>query len=46
MIAWEQLLSPERMRNVSSYIMTLAGSNPPGAKAAQGDLYIPEGDGQ
>jgi len=26
--------------------MTLAGSNPPGAKAAQGDLYIPEGDGQ
>lgn len=43
MIAWEQLLSPERMRNVSSYIMTLVGTNPPGAKAAQGDLYEPEG---
>jgi len=46
MIAWEQLLSPERMRNVSSYIMTLVGTNPPGAKAAQGDLYEPEGAGQ
>lgn len=46
MIAWEQLLSPERMRNVSSYIMTLVGTNPPGAKAAQGDLYEPEGSDQ
>jgi cytochrome c oxidase cbb3-type subunit III len=46
MIAWEQLLSPERMRNVSSYILTLVGTNPPGAKAAQGDLYEPEGSGQ
>jgi cytochrome c oxidase cbb3-type subunit 3 len=46
MIAWEQLLSPERMRNVSSYIMTLSGTNRPGGKAAQGDLYEPEGAGQ
>ena len=46
MIAWEQLLSPERMRNVSSYILTLGGTNPPGAKAPQGDLYVPEGAGQ
>jgi len=42
MIAWEQLLSPDRMRNVSSYIITLKGSNPPGAKAPQGDLFTDE----
>ena len=42
MISWEPLLSPKQMRDVSSYIMTLRGSNPPGAKAPQGDLYTPE----
>lgn len=39
MISWEPLLSPEQMRDVSSYIMTLAGSDPPNAKAPQGDIY-------
>ncbi len=43
MISWEPLLSPEQMQNVSSYIMTLSGSNPPNAKAPQGDLYSPDG---
>ncbi len=42
MISWESLLNPEKMRQVSSYIMTLRGTNPPGAKAAQGDLFVPE----
>ncbi len=42
MIAWEPLLSPEQMRDVSSYIMTLAGTNPPNAKAPQGELYQAE----
>ncbi|MEM1408073.1 MAG: cbb3-type cytochrome c oxidase N-terminal domain-containing protein [Bacteroidota bacterium] len=42
MISWEPLLSPEQMQNVSSYIMTLKGTNPPGAKDPQGELYVPE----
>jgi cytochrome c oxidase cbb3-type subunit 3 len=45
MIPWEPLLSPEQMRDVSSYIMTMAGSNPPNAKAPQGDLYEPDAGG-
>ncbi len=39
MISWEPLLSPEQMRDVSSYIITLAGSDPPNAKAPQGEVY-------
>ena len=41
MISWEPLLSPTQMQNVSSYIMTLRGSNPPNAKAPQGTLFVP-----
>lgn len=39
MKAWESDLSPVQMQNVSSFIMTLAGTNPPNAKAPQGDLF-------
>lgn len=39
MISWEPLLSPEQMRDVSSYILTLVGTDPPNAKAPQGELY-------
>lgn len=42
MIPWEAILSPEQMQNVASYILTLAGTNPPGAKAAQGELWVPD----
>ncbi len=42
MISWEPLLSPTQMQNVTSYIITLRGSNPPNAKAPQGELYAPE----
>lgn len=39
MISWKPLLSPVQMRAVASYIKTLKGSNPPNAKAPQGELY-------
>lgn len=39
MISWEPLLSPDEMQNVSSFILTLVGTNPPNGKAPQGDLY-------
>ncbi|MEM7551984.1 MAG: cbb3-type cytochrome c oxidase N-terminal domain-containing protein [Bacteroidota bacterium] len=39
MISWESLLSPTQMQNVSSYIYTLEGTNPPNPKEAQGELF-------
>ena len=41
MISWKTQLRPVQMHQVSSYIMTLQGTNPPNAKEPQGDLYIP-----
>jgi len=41
MVAWGAALSPEKMQNVSSYLLTLQGSNPPNAKAPEGELYKP-----
>lgn len=42
MIAWEGVISPEKMKNVSSYVLTLRGTNPPNAKKPEGDLLKPE----
>lgn len=42
MIAWEGQLNPIRLRNVTSYVMSLDGTNPPGALGPDGDLYEPE----
>jgi cytochrome c oxidase cbb3-type subunit III len=42
MIAWEGVISPEKMKNVSSYILTMQGSNPPNPKKPQGEIYKPE----
>lgn len=43
MKAWKEDLSPMQIAQVSSYIKTLAGTNPPNAKAAQGDLFAETG---
>ena len=45
MKAWETDLSPVQIRNVVSYIKTLHGTNPPNAKAPQGDLFNATGGG-
>lgn len=42
MIAWKNDLSPLQIAQVSSYITTLHGTNPPDAKEAEGDLYASE----
>lgn len=39
MISWESQLSPSDIRDVSTYILSLVGSNPPNGKAPQGKLY-------
>jgi cytochrome c oxidase cbb3-type subunit 3 len=39
MQAWEKMYSPAQIKNMASYIKTLAGTNPPNAKTPQGDLF-------
>ncbi|WP_209319699.1 cbb3-type cytochrome c oxidase N-terminal domain-containing protein [Ancylomarina longa] len=38
MLAWQHQLSPEQMLQVTSYVLSLQGSNPPNGKAPQGEL--------
>ncbi len=40
MIAWEPLLSAKQMSDVASFVMSMQGTNPPDAKAPQGELYV------
>jgi len=37
MVPWEQTLSPGQIAEVSNFIVTLRGTNPPNAKAPQGE---------
>lgn len=39
MKSWKEDLSPMQIAQVTSYIKTLIGTNPPNAKAPQGDLF-------
>lgn len=39
MKAWQDDFSPSQIAQVSSFIKTLHGTNPPGAKEKQGELY-------
>jgi len=42
MQAWEKSYSPTQIKNLASYIKTLAGTNPPNAKAPEGDVIREE----
>lgn len=42
MVAWNKQLTPKQIESVVAYIRTLRGTNPPGAKAPEGEVY--EGD--
>jgi cytochrome c oxidase cbb3-type subunit 3 len=44
MIAWDGFISPEKMQNVASYILTLKGSNPENPKKPEGEIYKPAGE--
>lgn len=45
MISWQGQLSAKEIQNVSSYILTLKGTNPPNPKAPQGTIYTEEAAG-
>jgi mono/diheme cytochrome c family protein len=40
MIPWRGVLKPEQILQVASYLLTLRGTNPPNAKAPQGEVYV------
>jgi cytochrome c oxidase cbb3-type subunit III len=40
MIAWQSQLNPRQIQEVSSYILSLHGSNPANGKAPEGELYL------
>lgn len=40
MITWKNQFSPKQIQAVASYVMTLHGTNPPGAKEPQGEKWI------
>jgi len=42
MKSWKSDLSPMTIAQVTSYILTLQGTNPAGGKAPEGDLYVPK----
>lgn len=41
MRAWENEITPSQMAQIVAYIHSTKGTNPPGAKEAQGELYTP-----
>lgn len=41
MISWQSQLRPVDMQKVTSYILSLQGTNPPNQKEKQGELYEP-----
>lgn len=43
MVSWVGILKPSEMQQVASYIMTLHGTNPADAKAAEGEIWKEEG---
>ncbi len=44
MISWKAQLSPDQIQKVASFVMTFEGTNPPGAKEPQGEVYNPAPD--
>lgn len=46
MISWKSQIRPVDMQHIASYIMTLQGTNPPNAKAPEGEKYTPPNDAE
>ena len=43
MVSWKSIIKPADIQKVSSYVMTLQGTNPPDAKEPEGDKWVDEG---
>ncbi len=40
MISWKEQYTPKQMSQLTSFIMSIKGTNPPGAKEPQGEKYV------
>lgn len=40
MISWQLVFTPKQIQELASYVLTLRGTNPPGAKQAEGAPYV------
>ncbi|MEM9935557.1 MAG: cbb3-type cytochrome c oxidase N-terminal domain-containing protein [Bacteroidota bacterium] len=41
MIAWQNEIKPKDMQDLSSFILTMQGTNPPNQKAPEGEKHVP-----
>lgn len=42
MVPWKATIKPSDIQKIASYIISLKGTNPPDAKAAEGDIWVDE----
>lgn len=42
MVPWKATIKPADIQKIASYVLSLKGTNPDGAKAAEGDLWVEE----
>jgi cytochrome c oxidase cbb3-type subunit 3 len=40
MISWQLVFSQKQIQQIASYVLSLQGTNPPGGKAPEGELYV------
>jgi len=40
MISWQLVYTPKQIQEIASYVLSLRGTNPPGAKKAEGQMYV------
>ncbi|MBA4311443.1 MAG: cytochrome oxidase subunit III [Chlorobiaceae bacterium] len=40
MISWKLVFTPKEIQQIASYILTLQGTNPPGGKPPEGNLWV------
>lgn len=43
MIAWKDQIKPSEIQKIASYVLSLQGTNPPGGKAPEGEVWVEEG---
>jgi mono/diheme cytochrome c family protein len=43
MISWQLVFTPKQIQEIASFVLSLHGTNPPGAKKPEGKLYVEKG---
>jgi len=43
MVPWKETIKPSEIQKVASYVLSLQGTNPPDAKAPEGEVWVEDG---